>query len=133
MTKIATPIDNAAVEISDVVGQWKEPIGGTTFICPGGRDQPDPCGCAYVGYWHHRWVYTWQPGKTRTDRMIRRDLRRGLPAQAGNPGCWVVAGYDERCPNCGDIERFNLEADFLGGYVERAKILSIVADGSQLR
>lgn len=101
-----------ATEIVIAVGApWRE-FEGHPFIC--GEDgcatfEPDECDCGYVGDWQWRMLYRWfdQPGHCRRDEFIRRDMAIGLPGRPRDEGWWVLAGWEERCPGCGDIERLD--------------------------
>ncbi len=108
---------------SDVTGEWGPPL--QVFICPPGPADPDPCDCGFVGEWERRAVWVWvdHPGHRRGDKAIRRDLARGFPARAGEEGWWALGGFDERCPGCGDIERFDEEGHRVAQFVERAKVV----------
>src|SRR5512139_1814442 len=105
---------------SDVVGSWEPPFRNLCRPTP-----PEPCDCGFVGRWDRRWVYTWyhKAGHQRGDKAIRRDIARGLPARAHDEGWWVIDGWDERCPGCGDIDRFDHDANLVGRLVEQAKVV----------
>lgn len=62
------------------VGEWEDPVRP---LCPRFHVS-DPCDCGYDGDWQRRWIY---------DK---------LPC-----GHTTLTGYDEKCPSCGDIERFS--------------------------
>jgi hypothetical protein len=68
---------------------------GVTPICPKAQTAPDLCDCGFLGVWEHRWVCV------------------------GN----VIAGWDERCPGCGDIERFDMDANRVADFAEHAKVI----------
>lgn len=103
---------NDALAESEIVGDWHTRVE-PQFICPGGPMPDDECDCGFVGRWDYRQVYTWLdvPGHRRSARMIRRDMADGWPARPKDEGYWCVAGYDERCPGCGDMERFDSDAN----------------------
>lgn len=79
-------------------------------LCPAARATPDPCDCGYVGAWAMRmWkdhlpcppttAYRDPDGAVQVERPCQ-DCRNG------GPGHLRYAGWEERCPRCGDIERF---------------------------
>lgn len=111
-----------ALAESDVTGDWRPAV---RVICPRARSEPEPCDCGFVGDWEHRWVYVWHdvPGHRRGDRAIRRDIAKGFPARANDEGWWVADGFDERCPQCGDIERFDNDANRVAQFAEHAKVV----------
>lgn len=121
---------NATLEESEIVGEWhtREPV---TFMCPGGPLPDDECDCGFVGRWDYRHVHTWleRPGMKRNDEIIRRDMALGWPHRPNDEGYWCIAGYDERCPGCGDMERFDMDAERIAVHVStdgrrrRAEIL----------
>jgi len=94
---------------SDVTGPWSM---WARPICSKWLDEPDPCDCGHTGEWERRFVLVWchQPGHHRPDRQIREDMAKGWPGRPRDEGWWVMDGWDERCPSCGDIERFDMEA-----------------------
>ena len=94
-------------------------------ICPKMQVDPSPCDCGFLGEWHRRWVYIWNavPGHKRTDRAIRAAIARGLPPRPGDNGWWVIGGWDERCPGCGDIERFDMAGTEVARFAEQAKVI----------
>ena len=94
-------------------------------ICPKMHVPPAPCDCGFVGDWDHRWWYYWHeaPGRQRGDRQIRRDIARGLPPRHGDEGWWCIGGYDERCPDCGDIERFDWQGNELDRFRVHAEVV----------
>ena len=86
---------------------------------------PELCDCGYLGAWERRTVYVWgnHPGYRRGDKAIRRDIARGLPARPNDEGWWCMAGWDERCPECGDIERFDEDGNVVARFAEQAKVV----------
>jgi hypothetical protein len=42
-------------------------------------------------------------------------------------GWWVINGYDERCPQCGDLERFDGDANLVRQWAEHAKTIIFMA------
>lgn len=54
-------------------------------LCPKARSDPDPCDCGYAGAWMTRGWY--------------------------DPDEDDVGGIDEKCPQCGDVERFQWQPD----------------------
>lgn len=126
--------------------RWRELTN--VFICgPGAADAsiPEPCDCGFVGWWQYRFLYDWhaEPGHRRTDEAIRRDLAKGLPARARDEGWWVIAGSEERCPGCGDIERFDRDHNLIEAEINevgkrrRAEALrrnaDLIEEASELR
>lgn len=105
---------------STVVGEWKDPA---RQLC--NPEPPDPCDCGFVGEWPYRWVMVWhdEPSHRAGDRMKRRWLAKGWPVLDG--GWWVIGGMDERCPGCGDIERFDMEHERIRQFEERARVLTL--------
>lgn len=84
-------------------------------LCPKAQEDPEPCDCGHEGEWEHRWVYVWHKPK-RT---------RGSYGAAAKANGWkVIAGFDERCPGCHDVERFDLNAELLGH--ERGRLAEVV-------
>lgn len=87
---------------------WRKP---PRPLCPRAQSEPDPCDCGYVGEWLVRhWtelvpcgpthgVTSREPGKSYVVRPCP-DCRRG------GPGHEQIAGWEEMCPRCGDVERF---------------------------
>lgn len=130
----------SALVDSEVVGPWKPPM---SVICEKAHVEPDPCDCGFEGDWEWRMVFVWhdQPGHVRGDKAVRRDIERGLPPCFGEEGWWVVGGVDERCPGCGDIERFDVEALFgkrsdfgpVRRWSEQAKVVVFLAARRQDR
>lgn len=122
-------LDDLDLVASRVVGTWSPPL--RVFICHGRRPTPPPdlCDCGYEGEWENRPVFTWvpEPGLRRTDTTVRHDLAQGLPARSGDQGRWVVAGRDERCPECGDIERFDLDGELVDRRREHAGVIPLTA------
>lgn len=119
---------------SDVVGDWQTP-DGVVFMCPGGPVPPDECDCGYVGNWESRWVYVWyeHPGHSRharNDEAILRDVREGRPPRPDDEGWWVMGGRDQRCPACGDVERYDNEGECVAVNLNRA---GRIKRASQLR
>lgn len=106
---------------SRVVGEWH--ASGPMFICPGGMVDPEECDCGYKGEWDFRSVLTWcvDPGFHRPTWLDHKDTARGWPIISPD-GWWVISGWDEKCPVCGDIERFDGE----GNEVRRFKTLGVV-------
>lgn len=86
---------------SDKVGEWKPP---TRQLC--NPSDPEPCDCGFVGEWEERMVFTWF-----------------TPVVQGRKGWWAIAGWDERCPQCGDIERFDDAGNVVRRFAEQAKVI----------
>lgn len=102
-------IDGAQVHSVD---HWGPPT--PQLVCPAVRDEPEPCSCGFVGRWEHRWVYTWH---------VPTRWPRSASEAARTEGWKVLAGYDERCPGCGDVERFDLTANRVATFVEQAQVV----------
>jgi len=79
-------------------------------LCPKARAEPDPCDCGYVGPWLTR---NWQELQ-RCERVYAivsehhpgQVIRPCDECKAGGDGHMVYAGWEERCPVCGDEEQF---------------------------
>lgn len=97
------------------VGEWSQPFD-RVFICGGDSYEPEPCDCGFTGHWEHRWVYGWttytRKAKSYADASV---FQRG--------GHKVMIGYDERCPGCGDIERFDSDSEVRGQLQECGPVL----------
>jgi hypothetical protein len=115
-------MSNEDLIASSVVGPW-EPV--VTPMCPKAQTDPVLCDCGFLGAWEHRWVSVWNlaPGFTRGDRVCRRDIEEGRPVRSDDEGWWVIGGFDERCPGCGDIERFDMDANRVADFAEHAKVI----------
>lgn len=113
----------SAVEASEVVAPEWEMWPGP--ICPKAQVEPVLCDCGHLGAWERRWVYIWHdvPGHARGDKAIRKDMARGFPPRPHDEGWWIVGGWDERCPGCGDIERFDFDGEQVGRFQEQAKVI----------
>lgn len=120
-----------------VEGEWKGGTDGPTFMCPGGPLEDDVCDdCGYIGRWEHRAVMTWypMPGMARGPASVARDLAKGWPPRPDDEGYWCMAGHDERCPGCGDIERLDFDRNVVSvklspsGRSKRAVVLREKAD-----
>ena len=110
---------------SQCVDGWKP---GLVVICARASQAPDPCDCGFIGEWERRSVFVWAPSKrVRSDRLIRRDRALGWPPRSSEPGGYMMAGYDERCPGCGDVERFTLQGEQVSRFAEQAKVLVSLA------
>lgn len=111
---------HADLVASTVTGEWTEPIVQLCKPTP-----PEPCDCGFAGHWLYRKVMTWeaQPGHKRSDRAIRADIERKWPPRPNDEGWWCTTGFDERCPGCGDIERFDLEGAEVARFAEQAKVV----------
>jgi hypothetical protein len=103
--------------------EWKP--GVVVFMCSVDPDRPLPpepseaCDCGYVGQWDHRPWFAWHD-ETAKERKARE--RAGHAAKPGN-GQWFMAGWEERCPGCGDIERFNVGGEMIERRQEKARVL----------
>lgn len=93
------------------VGDWEPELH---VLCPAARPDPEPCDCGYLGGWERRWVFRWY-----TSRRKPRSF-----TEAASNGYKVLAGFDERCPGCHDVERFDLDANHLGS--ERGRLAEVV-------
>lgn len=115
------------LETSNAVGEWHQE--GVVFMCPGGPVESDECDCGYKAPWEYRSVLVWhvEPGYQRSAHSDHRDTAQGRPPLSRD-GWWVIAGWDERCPNCGDIERF----DHDGTLVRRFTSLTPVTEDPEL-
>jgi hypothetical protein len=110
------------------VGEWAPPMA--VFLCPPpSHEEPDVCDCGHEGAWEWRSVWGWheESGHRRKDRTIRRDIARGFPSRTHDEGWWVIAGRDERCPQCGDIERFDTEGNRVAEFVQNAQVVSLAS------
>lgn len=112
-------------------GEWHEPMGPMWF-CPGGMKEPEPCDdCGFVGEWEWRPLVMWHdlPGHRRSERIIMRDVKWGLPPRRDGEGWYVWSGREERCPGCGDVEQFDTDGELIGvelsrkGRIKRAAAL----------
>lgn len=102
------------------VGEWEH---RALPSCPQTRGEPDGCGCGHVGRWETRWLLAPSVSDIEYVRLPsgRRYARRS-PAPAERH--LVVVGQDERCPGCGDIERFRLaDYAYAGARAEFATVL----------
>lgn len=120
-------MDEATVAHDDLVGSevvfpWSPT--GLRPVCPKWLDEPDPCDCGFLGDWERRWVMVWchKPGHRRLPARVAEDVARGWPGRAGEDGWWGMDGWDERCPGCGDIERFDMD----GNEVRRFRVQGVV-------
>lgn len=111
---------------SDVVSEWKPAMNS---LCPKSHVAPVLCDCGFLGDWEYRWVYVWFSGSgtVRGDKACRRDIERGFPPRFGESGWWVIGGWDERCPQCGDVERFDYNADVVRQWSEQATVVRFLA------
>jgi hypothetical protein len=101
--------------------EWSE--GQAVFICPPPKDaDPNPCDCGNCGRWEYRPWFVWHD---ETDDQRRKRERRGHVALPGH-GSWVIAGYEERCPGCGDIERFDEDGHLVERRQEQARVLTFM-------
>ena len=92
------------------VGDW-EPL--LRQLCPKAQVDPVPCDCGYIGAWDLRSIYGWHTYDERPQSYSDAALKQ--------VGGWKVnIGFDERCPGCGDIERFDNDANLCGRLVESA-------------
>lgn len=111
------------------VGDWHSPLG-PVFMCPSpGFVAPEPCECGFVGEWEWRHWYVWadDPGHRRSARACQRDAARGWPPRPHDEGWWCIGGSDERCPGCGDVERFDLaDHALVATGAERPAVLRLV-------
>lgn len=92
-------------------GQWREKVRP---LCPAAQSPTDVCDCGFEGNWHMRWWTELRPcPPTRavlgTDDRPGEVVRRCHDCKRGGPGHDVIAGWEERCPRCGDIERFDMD------------------------
>ena len=106
---------------STVTTDWHEPVRQLCNPTP-----PEPCDCGFAGDWEYRFVMVWHDGPRKaTDKTVRGWLAKGWPYRNA-PGSWVIGGYDERCPQCGDIERFDLDTfERVRCFDERAEIVRL--------
>lgn len=88
-----------------------------TILCPASRPEPDVCDCGYEGPWHMRFWTHLQPCPP-TYASIGPDgtkelHRRCASCKNGGTGHDLIAGWEERCPSCGDIERFTMDGELV--------------------
>jgi len=109
---------------SDVIGPWHPPV-----VLVHSPIEHEQCDCGFSGEWEYRSVFTWHnvPGYRRPDWAIRADLTRGFPVRSKDGGWWIIAGWDERCPQCGDVERFDERGAVVARFAEQAKTVTLPA------
>lgn len=99
--------------------------GAHMFICSTEFDDPlpfvppEPCDCGYVGQWEQRPWFAWHD-ETEKERKERE--RAGHAARPGS-GSWFIGGFEERCPGCGDIERFDEDGEMIERRQDKARVL----------
>lgn len=86
-------------------------------LCPAARSEPDPCDCGYVGDWVIRFWKAMQPcpptsARRDADGQVRVE-RRCDECKRGGDGHFLYAGWEERCPRCGDEERFTFDGELV--------------------
>lgn len=86
-------------------------------LCPAVRSEPDPCDCGYVGDWVMRFWKSLQPCPptsawidSQGEKVI---ARRCADCKRGGEGHLLIAGWEERCPRCGDVERFTMDGELV--------------------
>jgi len=93
-------------------------------LCPKAQHEPDPCDCGYVGAWVVRhWKERQRCEPTYAllfDNAPGEVVRRCADCKAGGDGHDLYAGWEERCPRCGDVERFRWD----GTLVEQRRNLA---------
>ena len=82
-------------------------------LCPASREEPAPCDCGYVGPWLMRFWKKLQPCPP-TSAYWHEDggsvlVKRCADCKSGGDGHLLYAGWEERCPRCGDVERFTFD------------------------
>jgi len=80
-------------------------------LCPAAQPEPDVCDCGYEGEWLMRhWTELQRCPPTYAE--LGSGSGRGFvvkqchDCKRGGPGHDLIAGWEERCPRCGDVERF---------------------------
>ncbi len=82
-------------------------------------EPPEPCDCGYVGEWEFRPWFRWHDYNPTAKE--RREAKRVLPV-----GWWIIGGFEERCPGCGDIERFDEFSNLIESTCERADVIRFI-------
>ena len=97
-------------------GEWREQIRP---LCPSASARADlgPCDCGYEGDWLYRpWSHVQPCPPTwgyRTLEGAARVVGRCADCKRGGTGHETLAGFEEKCPRCGDIERFDLDGELV--------------------
>lgn len=81
--------------------------GAHVFICSTEFDDPLP----FV-----------PPEHDETEKERKERQRAGHAARPGN-GSWLIGGFEERCPGCGDIERFDEDGEMIERRQDKARVL----------
>lgn len=88
------------------------------LLCPAARSEPGPCDCGYVGVWVQRFWKSLQPcpptwATLGTDDQPGEVVRRCDDCKAGGEGHLLFAGWEDKCPRCGDVERFTFDGELV--------------------
>lgn len=87
--------------------EWHDKVRA---LCHRAQVPVDVCDCGYVGDWQQRWWTELQRcttfGEFTEPGRPYRLHSRCAECRAGGPGHDRIAGWEDRCPRCGDVERF---------------------------
>jgi hypothetical protein len=115
------PMSDQAVKPPMPEREWKAPL--KVFVCPPATEPPPMCDCGFVGRWQHRpWLEWHENSETVSARKAREGTMRPFL-----PGWWVIGGIEERCPGCGDIERFDSDHNLIDRRQDHARVLTFMA------
>jgi len=78
-------------------------------LCPKAQPDPDVCDCGSEHPWLMRWWSELTPCEPTYGIPGLGIVKRCDDCKRGGAGHMVVAGWEERCQRCGDVERFRMD------------------------